>query len=115
MDDPIHAVPGTRRPRAAVEQLRRRAESMAHAHPEDAAARGAVDAARWTLRETDDAPLASGRTSDRLGVEAELEQARQISLGLCPGDAARASGVRAWLEWWLLVSAPPAWLSPIPR
>lgn len=115
MDDPIHAVPGTRRRRAEVERLLQRAEHLAATHPDDAAARGVVDAARWTLRETSAAPLASGRIGDRLGVEAELDQARQICFGLFPGDADRARGVRAWLEWWLMVSAPPAWLSPTPR
>ena len=114
-DDPILAVPGTRRPRAEVEELRLRVEQRAARDPDDATAAGALAAARWTLRETPEAPLTAGRLADPSGVQAERDEARGVVLGLRPGDVDRAAGVRAWLEWWLEIAAFPAWLAPTRR
>jgi len=115
MDDPLLAVPGTRRPRAEVEVLRLRLARLVERDPADAVARGALDAARWTLHEIAPGPLSPDRAADVVGVEAEWEQSRGVALGVRTGDQARAAGVRAWLEWWLCMSAPPAWMALIRR
>lgn len=115
VEDPIFAVPGTRRPRSRVEELRRRLDRLVALDPADAAARGALDAARWTLREIPDAPLTAGRVADVMGVDAEQELARGVMLGLRAGDRERAAGVRGWLEWWMGISAEPSWMAPIRR
>lgn len=113
MRDPIFdAVPGTRRCRSEVEDLRWRVGQLVAKDPADAAARGALDAARWTLGEVAESPLSQGRPVGIVGFEAEREFARSIALGLLAGDRERAVGVRDWLEWWLCVSALPAWLAP---
>ena len=115
MEDLIFAVPGTRRPRSEVEALRRRLEWLMAQTPFDAVPRGALDAARWTLLEVPDPPLSSRRGVDVVGVEAERDLARAVMLGVCPGDVERAAGVRAWLEWWLEISAAPSWMAPTRR
>lgn len=100
-DDPIHAVPGTRRRRAEVEARRREVARRADRSPDEAWSQGTLAAARWTLRETPEPPLSASRAPDRPGVEAELAVARSVALGITPGDRERAAGVREWLEWWL--------------
>jgi hypothetical protein len=111
VDDPLFAVPGTRRSRSEVERLRRNAEQLVDDRPDDATARGALDAARWTLREEPEAPLTPDRAADPLGLDAERVSARGIALGVSPGDRARAAGVRAGLDWWMGLSAAPSWLA----
>lgn len=102
MRDPIFdSVPGSRRYRSEVEAQRRRAARRAEQTPDDAAVRGALDAARWTLAETPEPPLSASGPPSRANVEAELDLARAVFLGLVEGDRERAAGVREWLEWWL--------------
>jgi hypothetical protein len=97
----MRAVPGTRRLRTEVEARRWQVGKQAARYPADAAAQGALAAARWALGEVSAPPLSQDRPADWRGFEAELDLARSIHLGLTPGDQERAAGVRDWLEWWV--------------
>jgi hypothetical protein len=113
MDDPIEAVTGTRRSRAEVQALVVWLRELVQ-DPTDVAALGAMDAAKWTLRQGP-APLTPDRPWGQQEFEAESALAQSVSLELLPGDRERAAGVRAWLSWWLVSGGVPAWLAPPTR